>query len=61
MERYEEAIVAYEKAISLNPEHYLAINGKGNALRKLKRFDEARRCYLKTFDDAYKSSATLNN
>ena len=61
MEKYQEALVAYEKAIAINPEHYLAINGKGNALRKLKRYDEARRCYLKTFDDAYKSTTTLNN
>ena len=34
-------LASYEKALQLNPNHAYAHNNKGNALKDLKRYDEA--------------------
>ncbi len=39
--RYEEALVAYEQALRLEPANILASIGKGDALRSLNRYEEA--------------------
>jgi tetratricopeptide (TPR) repeat protein len=41
LKRYEEALVAYEKALSLKPDLENAWLGRGNVFRELKRFDAA--------------------
>ncbi len=45
LKRYEEAIVAYEQAIRLDPNYALAYYNKGNALGDLKRYEEALAAY----------------
>ncbi len=46
----EDAIIAYEKAIELNPAHTSAWNNKGIILFRLKRYDEAISCYDKAIE-----------
>jgi tetratricopeptide (TPR) repeat protein len=46
--RTEEAIVLFQKALQLKPEHSIALNNLGNAYRKLRRWEDAR----KTFEQA---------
>ena len=41
LKRYEEALVAYEQAIRLDPNYVLAYDNKGDALYRLKRYEEA--------------------
>ena len=38
---YEEAIIDYQKIISINPSHYDALNQLSCSLLQLKQFDEA--------------------
>jgi tetratricopeptide (TPR) repeat protein len=45
LKRYEEALAAYEQAISLNPNHGYTYYTKGLTLRKLKRYEEALAAY----------------
>jgi tetratricopeptide (TPR) repeat protein len=40
-QRYEEAIVAYDQAIRLDPNYVFAYTNKGDALNGLKRYEEA--------------------
>lgn len=47
---FEEAIKCFDKAISLNPRHALAMNNKGLSLRRLGRLEEA----IEWFDRAIK-------
>jgi tetratricopeptide (TPR) repeat protein len=41
----EDAIIAYDKALSLDPNHVSTWNNKGIALSRLKRFEESIVCY----------------
>jgi predicted O-linked N-acetylglucosamine transferase (SPINDLY family) len=41
LERFDEAIAHYDKALSLKPDYVEGWSNKGNALKELKRFDEA--------------------
>jgi len=50
LERYEEALKAFEKAIEINPQFVEAWNGKGIALYNRERYKEA----LKAFNKAIK-------
>lgn len=43
--RYQEALAAYEQAISLDPDYAAAYNGKGGVLYWLKRYEEALAAY----------------
>ena len=49
-EKNEEAILAYEKAIDLDPKHVSAWNNKGIALFRLGRYQDAIDCYDKAID-----------
>ncbi len=49
-EKNEDAIVAYDKAIELDPAHISAWNNKGIAMFRLKRYEDAISCYDKTID-----------
>lgn len=46
--RYDQALKAAEKAVSLAPKNSVALNAKGAVLTQMRRFDEAR----KIFDEA---------
>ncbi|GHO69794.1 hypothetical protein KSC_086860 [Ktedonobacter sp. SOSP1-52] len=41
VKRYEEALVAFEQAIALDPHDAVAFNGKGDALSNFQRYEEA--------------------
>nr|HET6901226.1 tetratricopeptide repeat protein [Ktedonobacteraceae bacterium] len=45
LKRYEEAIVAFDQAIRLDPNDVLAYNNKGLVLNNLKRYEEAIAAY----------------
>ena len=46
----EDALIAYDKALELDPNHVSAWNNKGIVLSRLKRFDEAIVCYDKAIE-----------
>jgi tetratricopeptide (TPR) repeat protein len=48
MRRYESALGLFDQAILLNPRNAIVINNRGNALKKIKRLDEA----LASYDEA---------
>ena len=48
LERLDEALASYDRAIALKPGYADAFNNKGNALRELRRLDEA----LTSYDQA---------
>ncbi|MFQ6050100.1 MAG: tetratricopeptide repeat protein [Candidatus Hydrothermarchaeota archaeon] len=39
--KYEEAIICFDIALKINPEHYPSLNGKGKALVQLGKFRES--------------------
>lgn len=41
----EDALIAYDKALELDPKHVSAWNNKGIVLSRLKRFEDAIICY----------------
>lgn len=41
LKHYAEALIAFERAIQLNPNYALAYNNKGRALSRLKQYEEA--------------------
>ena len=46
----EDALIAYDKALELDPKHVSAWNNKGIVLSRLKRFEESIGCYDKAID-----------
>ena len=46
----EDALIAYDKALEVDPNHVRAWNNKGIALSRLKRFEEAIGCYDKAIE-----------
>lgn len=46
----DDALIAYDKALELDPNHVSAWNNKGIVLSRLKRFDEAIVCYDKAIE-----------
>jgi tetratricopeptide (TPR) repeat protein len=60
-ENYNDAIVAYDHAIDLNPSYTSAWNNKGIALYRLKRYEDAINCYDKALEiDANHANAWYN-
>ncbi len=55
------AIKAYDKAIELNPQDFMALSGKGYALNSLKKFDEAIKVFDKALEINPQSSEDWNN
>jgi len=47
---YDDALVAYDKALEIDPSHVSAWNNKGIVLSKLKRFEESISCYDKAIE-----------
>jgi len=47
LERYEEALAYYDKALEIKPDERIVLNNQGIALDKLGRHEEARACYNK--------------
>jgi len=60
LNRYQEAIEALDLAISRNPEPYIWWNGKGIALAKLKRYDEAIAMYDQALERCSDSEVWYN-
>jgi tetratricopeptide (TPR) repeat protein len=54
--RYEEALVAYEEALRLNPKFSHAYYGKGNTLYHLQRFQESLLAYEQALRFGYNSA-----
>jgi len=50
LERYEDALEAYEKAIEIKPDYLSALNNKGTALRNLGKNEDALEAYEKAID-----------
>ena len=46
-DKYEEAIICYDKAIEIEPEHYKAWHNKGLSLHNQDKYEEAIICYDK--------------
>jgi tetratricopeptide (TPR) repeat protein len=46
----EDALIAYDKALELDPNHVSAWNNKGIVLSRLRRFEEAIDCYDKAIE-----------
>ncbi|MDH2908153.1 MAG: tetratricopeptide repeat protein [Candidatus Nitrosotalea sp.] len=46
----EDALVAYDKALEIDPNHVSAWNNKGIILSRLKRFEESIICYDKAIE-----------
>lgn len=46
----EDALIAYDKALEIDPKHVSAWNNKGIVLSRLKRFEEAISCYDKAIE-----------
>jgi predicted O-linked N-acetylglucosamine transferase (SPINDLY family) len=65
LKRYEEALVCYEKAISLEPKYVEAYSNKGNVLQALGNYDEALASYEsailidKTYAPAFYGAAMI--
>jgi len=65
MEKYEEAIESYNKAIALEPNYASTYNRKAVALSNLGRYEEAIQCYDKVLEinpnseDAKKKKAMI--
>ncbi len=61
LERHEEAVAAYERAIALKPDYAESFNGRGNALRALERRDEALDSYAQALALKPEFPEALNN
>ncbi|MFZ0183734.1 MAG: tetratricopeptide repeat protein [Nitrosotalea sp.] len=46
----DDALIAYDKALELDPNHVSTWNNKGIVLSRLKRFEEAITCYDKAIE-----------
>ncbi|MGI0066747.1 MAG: tetratricopeptide repeat protein, partial [Nitrosotalea sp.] len=46
----DDALVAYDKALEIDPNHISAWNNKGIILSRLKRFEESVGCYDKAIE-----------
>jgi tetratricopeptide (TPR) repeat protein len=55
LERWEEALVAFEQVSRLDPNHARAYNSKGSVLYALNRYDEAKQAYEKARQLGYGS------
>lgn len=61
MERYSEALAAYDKALKLNPNDFFALHNKGVAFRKNQQPQEAVNCYLTIYEQGKKVPEFLFN
>jgi Tfp pilus assembly protein PilF len=50
MNKYDEAIECYNKALEINPKYAEAWNNKGNAYFDMNKYDEAIECYNKALE-----------
>jgi len=61
LERPEDALVAYQQALRIKPEHINARHGLGIALRKLKRFDESLIAFDTIINNSKNPTASMFN
>ena len=50
LNKYDEAIKAYDKAIEINPQNSMAWYNKGNVFTNLNKYDEAIKAYDKAIE-----------
>jgi len=50
LQRYEEALASYDKAIEIKPDNYYAWQNRGSALGYLQRYEEAIASYKKVIE-----------
>ena len=56
LENYDLAVEHYDNAIRVNPKHYFSYTGKGDALRKARKFDAASAAYEKVIQTSESSA-----
>jgi tetratricopeptide (TPR) repeat protein len=61
LERWEEALSAYDAAIRIDPRHARAWNNRGNVLQKLERWEEALASYDRTLALTPRRAEALHN
>jgi tetratricopeptide (TPR) repeat protein len=61
LNKYDEAIKAFDKAIEINPQYSLAWYNKGRALYKLNKYDEAIKAYDKAIEINPQNSDAWSN
>ncbi|MEI6444131.1 MAG: tetratricopeptide repeat protein [Nostocales cyanobacterium ELA583] len=61
IQKYEEAIASYDKAIAIKPDYHLVWNERGVALEKLQRYEEALKCYEKAISIRPDNQLAINN
>jgi Flp pilus assembly protein TadD len=66
LRKYEQSVIAYEQAISLQPNFPVALNNMGNSLRYLGRVEDADRAFQRAIDlspnyfNAFRNRGTLH-
>ncbi len=48
--KYEDACKNFDKSLSINEKYDLSLSWKGDCLKFLKRYEDARRCYIKAYE-----------
>jgi curved DNA-binding protein CbpA len=61
LEKYDEAIKCYDKAIEIDPNNSVVWNNKGLALSFLEKYDEAIKCYDKAIEIDPNDADVWNN
>ena len=61
LERYDEAIQYFDKALQIDPNDTVALNNKGDALYQLGKYDEAIQNYDKALQIDPNDTVALNN
>ena len=62
LNKFEEAVACYQRALSLNPDYYEALNNLGNALKAQGKLEEAMACHQRAISlkpDFYKAHTNL--
>ncbi|HEV7746104.1 MAG TPA: tetratricopeptide repeat protein [Pyrinomonadaceae bacterium] len=57
LEDYDSAVEHYDNAIKVNPKHYFSYTGKGDALRKGRKFDAASAAYEQVIQTSESSAS----
>lgn len=59
LKKYKEALLDFEKAISLHPDKYIGYIGRGDCLRLTEKYDDAKAVYSKALNLSKKNNISL--
>ena len=59
LKKYKDALLDFEKAISLHPDKYIAYIGKGDCLRLSEKYDEGKVTYTKALNLSKKNNISI--